>query len=270
MALRILVAITSFAGAAATGITGPLVWFSGPTLEQLMLGIGGFLIVELLLIYAVFDRSAPVFGRIFWKGPKDLFAISITFDDGPNEPYSSRILDILKSLDVKATFFVLGERAERFPDMVRRAVTEGHEIGNHTYNHEVLPLKSPSYIRDQIQKTTDLVEKISGARPRLFRAPHGWRNPWLNRSALTAGCTPVAWTLGVWDTDRPGADVIVQRTLKGLKNGCVLLFHDGCGTQHGADASQLVEALPVIVKEAQRLGYKFLKLSDMIQEASWR
>jgi peptidoglycan/xylan/chitin deacetylase (PgdA/CDA1 family) len=222
--------------------------------------------VEALLLYGIFDWKAPIFGRVFWKGSEDLHAISLTLDDGPNEPYTSQILDILKAFNIKATFFVIGENAEMFPDAVRRQLAEGHEIGNHTYNHDVLPLRPPRFISDQITKTNDVVERIAGVKPALFRSPHGWRNPWVNRCAAQAGCLPVAWTLGVWDTDRPGSDVIVRRTLKRLGGGCVLLLHDGRGTEHCADSSQVVAALPVLIRELQQSGYKFLKLSDMLKE----
>lgn len=223
-------------------------------------------LVETFLLYGTFERRAWVFGRIFWRARRDLDAISITFDDGPNEPYTSQILDVLKSLDVKATFFVIGMNVEAFPDAVRREVAEGHEIGNHTYDHGVLPLRSCQHIKNQLTKTGNIVEQIAGVKPMLFRAPHGWRNPWVNRCAGRVGCTAFAWTLGVWDTDLPGVDAIVERTLKGLTGGCVLLLHDGRDTEHGADASQLVRALPRIILGARQAGYRFLKLSELMME----
>jgi peptidoglycan/xylan/chitin deacetylase (PgdA/CDA1 family) len=266
MILRITAVVTLVSLLTALVAVGVISAFSIFRASRLLIFFCVMLSVDALLLYGIFDWKAPIFGRIFWKGPKDLHAISLTFDDGPNQPYTSQILDILKASNIKATFFVIGENAQTFPDAVKREIAEGHEIGNHTYNHGVLPLKDPRYITDQIDKTNDLVEKIAGVKPVLFRAPHGWRNPWVNRCAAQAGCLPVAWTLGVWDTDRPGADVIARRALRGLCDGCVLLLHDGCGTEHGADASQLVAALPAIIRGVQRSGYKFLKLSDMAKE----
>jgi peptidoglycan/xylan/chitin deacetylase (PgdA/CDA1 family) len=129
----------------------------------------------------------------------------------------------------------------------------------------VLPLKSPSRIEQEIEKTSEIVSRITGKRPTLFRAPHGWRNPWVGRVARKCGCTPVAWTLGVWDTDRPGADVIVHRTLKGIEDGCVLLVHDGRGAEENADSGQLVQALPLIITEFQRRGFRFVTLSELME-----
>jgi peptidoglycan-N-acetylglucosamine deacetylase len=265
--IKILVAVTviSLALAVLTSVAlSPFV-----PVAHSRFGIAGviFLLVEAILLFGVFEPRAPLFGRMFWRGAGDRRAVTLTFDDGPNEPYTSQILDILKTLDVKAAFFPIGKNAESFPETLRRAAAEGHEIGNHTYDHDLLPLKSARRIRDQIDRTSALIEAIIGHRPRFFRAPHGWRNPWVNGVAREAGCEPVAWTLGVWDTDRPGTEVIVRRTLKGLGNGCVLLVHDGRGTERGADASQMVAALPVIIDEARRAGYSFVALSDMMGHA---
>ena len=229
-----------------------------------------FTIGNSILLYGVFERRSPLFGKIIWKSANNNAAVSLTFDDGPHEPYTSQILDILARYNVKATFFTIGENAAQYPETVKRIVKEGHEIGNHTYTHDVLPLKLPRYICDQIRRTSDLIEYITGVRPVLFRAPHGWRNPWMNKIVKEEGCIPVAWTLGVWDTDRPGADKIITRTLKGVENGCILLLHDGRGVESKADSSQLVEALPIIIHRITEMGYIFLTLSKLIEEAPKR
>jgi peptidoglycan/xylan/chitin deacetylase (PgdA/CDA1 family) len=270
MRAKIVLAITLVSVAAAGLPAAAMAAFSRLGAEQVAWCCAGMLIVESVLLAGVFERRAPVFGPVFWRGRKDRRAVAITFDDGPNEPYTSQVLDILRLLGVPATFFVLGKNAARAPAAVKRAVREGHEIGNHGYDHGVLPMKGPSHIRDQIVTTSDLVEEVTGARPALFRPSHGWRNPWVNRTARKAGCLPVAWTLGVWDTDRPGAEKIVRRTLKGLRNGSIVLLHDGRGAETDADASQLVEALPTIIRTARDRGYRFVTVSDMVREASER
>lgn len=264
--LRVAAALTLIVGA----LTGMLVYVLKRlvSLNPRKLFLPVFLIGEAVLLFGVFERRAPVFGKVLWKKPCDPPAVALTFDDGPNEPYTSRLLDILKRQKVKATFFLLGQNAARYPGTVRRVAAEGHEIGNHTWNHEVLPLKSPGYIRDQIRWTSALIRAFTGISPRLFRAPHGWRNPFVNTIAREEGCIPAAWTLGVWDTDRPGAEVIVRRTLRGLRNGCILLVHDGRGVEPNPDSSQLVEALPKIIEESRRKGLRFLTLSEMMRGGS--
>lgn len=223
-----------------------------------------FLATETLLLLAVLERRAPVFGPIFWRGAPGHNRIALSFDDGPNEPFTSQVVEILKDKKAKATFFVIGDNCARFPEAVKRLADEGFEIGNHTWTHDVLPLKPPSRIREEIEKTSELIANITGRRPALFRAPHGWRNPWVNGIAREQGCTPVAWTLGVWDTDRPGAREILHRTLKGATDGCILLLHDGRGTEHGTDSSQLVEALPGIIDELRRRGFEFVTIPQML------
>jgi peptidoglycan-N-acetylglucosamine deacetylase len=223
--------------------------------------------LDSLLLYAVFERRAPVFGRIVSRGLPRSPAIAITFDDGPTEPYTSQILDVLRQFGAKATFFVLGARATHAPDVVRRAAREGHEIGNHTWDHAALPLRTPSAMRVTIRRTSDLVDALTGARPRVFRAPFGWRNPWLDTAARREGCQPIAWTVGVYDTDRPGVEAIVSRAIEGFVDGSIILLHDGRSLDPEPDASQVVEALPHILREAGRRGFRLLTVSELLAES---
>jgi peptidoglycan/xylan/chitin deacetylase (PgdA/CDA1 family) len=227
-----------------------------------------FFVCEGILAFGVFERRSPVFGPVFWKAGAGGNRVALTFDDGPNEPFTSQVLDILKERRVRATFFVIGSNCRRSPATLERLAWDGHEIGNHAWTHEVLPLKSPSLIEEEIRKTSDIIEKHTGRRPALFRAPHGWRNPWTNAISRRCGCTPVAWTLGVWDTDRPGAAAIASRTLKGVRDGCIILLHDGRGVEEGADSSQLIEALPQIIDEIHRRGFRAVALSQLMETAS--
>lgn len=219
-----------------------------------------FLFVTAVLLYATFRERAPLFGLAIYRGNRHRQEIAITFDDGPSFPYTCRILDILRERGVIAAFFVVGERVKSSPDLIRRALTEGHTVGNHTYTHQILPLKGPSVIRREIEQTEEaIVSAAGGFRPRLFRAPHGWRNPFVNPIVRRCGYLLVAWTLGVWDTDCPGTEEIVGRSLSGLRNGCILLLHDGGGDRH-----QTVDALPAIIDGARRRGYRIVPLERLI------
>lgn len=223
--------------------------------------------LDALLLYAIFERRAPVFGRIVSRGRPRSPAIAITFDDGPTEPYTSQILDVLRQFGARATFFVLGARAQQAPALVRRAAQEGHEIGNHTWDHAALPLRTPSAMRVTIRRTSDLVDNITGVRPRVFRAPFGWRNPWLDSAARREGCEPIAWTVGVYDTDRPGVEAIVSRAIEGFVDGSIILLHDGRSFDPEPDASQVVDALPLILREAQQRGFRLLTVSELLAES---
>lgn len=222
-----------------------------------------------VVLVGMLERRAPIFGRVFWRGAPGRRQVALTFDDGPSS-HTPAILDALAVLGVKATFFVLGVNAERHPDVVTRAAREGHDIGNHGLDHRVLPLAGPASIRDQIARTSAIIERLTGRKPSLFRASHGWRNPWVNGAARRQGLRVVGWTLGVWDTDRPGGDVIVQRTIAGVGPGCVLLLHDGRGIEAEPDATQVVQALPAIVGGLRQQGYELVTLSSLIRQTEQR
>jgi len=261
-----IVVVSSLVTAGTVGALAFLAQRLSPSAVPLRVWVWSAIALDALVIHAVFERRAPLWGRIVSRGRPRTPAIAITFDDGPTEPYTSQILDALRAGGARATFFVLGARAEVAPDVVRRAASEGHEIGNHTWDHAALPLRTPSAMRQTIGRTSDLVERITGTRPRVFRAPFGWRNPWLDRAARKEGCEPIAWTVGVYDTDRPGVDAIVDRAIEGFVDGSILLLHDGRSLDPEPDASQVVEAVPRIVREARRQGLRLLTVSELLAE----
>jgi len=181
----------------------------------------------------------------------------LTFDDGPNPEATPLILDALEARGVRATFFILGRHAEQWPDLVKRVVDAGHAIGNHGYFHRKLHFKSPSYVRTDLTLGTQAIERASGYHPRFFRAPHGFRSPWVTSIARSLGQRTVGWSFGVWDSDRPGADVIVDRILSKTEPGSILLLHDGDGYDPHGDRAQTAQAVPVIVDRLLAEGYRF-------------
>jgi peptidoglycan/xylan/chitin deacetylase (PgdA/CDA1 family) len=193
-------------------------------------------------------------------------AVALTFDDGPTEPYTVQILSVLRAYNARATFFVLGARAVAQPSGLKRAVADGHEIGNHTWDHQPLPLRSPAFVEETIRRTSDAIEQIAGVRPRIFRPPFGWRSPWVSEVARREGCETIAWTVGVKDTNRPGASVIVDRSIAGLQDGAIILLHDGRSFDPNPDASQVVAALPAILREIRRRGMRTLTISELLAE----
>lgn len=258
-----IVAVMTALAATATAALGLLARVAGASAPLRVWVVVG-VVLDAVLLVATFDPRAPLWGRVPARAGARTRAIAITFDDGPTEPYTSQILDVLRAFDARATFFVLGARAAMAPAVLRRAVAEGHELANHTWDHRALPLMDSAAIGATIRRTSDEVEGATGIRPRLFRAPFGWRNPWVNRAARAEGCEAVAWTIGVHDTDRPGADLISARSIAGLEPGVILLLHDGRSFDPNPDASQVVAALPAILREAGRRGLKAVTLSDLL------
>jgi peptidoglycan/xylan/chitin deacetylase (PgdA/CDA1 family) len=215
-----------------------------------------------LASHGTWHRNSWVFGPALARLPGTADVVSITFDDGPNPRATPLILDILRREKVHATFFVLGRHAERWPELVRRMADEGHQLGNHGYWHRKLHRHTPAYIRDDLTRGTEEIERASGVRPRHFRAPHGFRNPWVTPIARSLGQQTVGWSLGVWDSARPGADEIVRRALDGLRAGSILLLHDGDGYDADGDRMQTAEALPRIIDGLRARGLSLATLPD--------
>jgi peptidoglycan/xylan/chitin deacetylase (PgdA/CDA1 family) len=216
-----------------------------------------------LAAHGTWHRNSWLFGPVLRRLPADGNAVSITFDDGPNPVATPRILDTLRDLDVRATFFVLGRHADQWPELVRRMAAEGLQLGNHGYWHRKLHRRTPGYVRDDLARGTAAIERASGGvRPRVFRAPHGFRNPWVTPIAASLGQRTVGWSLGVWDSARPGAAEIARRALTGLHAGSILLLHDGDGYDAEGDRTQTAEALPVIIRGLRDRGLTFTTLPE--------
>ena len=211
-------------------------------------------------VHGAFHRNSPFFGRALGKIESDRKVVALTFDDGPNPNATPLILDTLAEKGVRATFFVLGSHAERWPELVRRISHEGHQIGNHGYFHRKLQFKSPFYVSRDIRLGIRAIKRAGVAAPRYFRAPHGFRSPWTTPIASSYGERTVGWSLGVWDSDRPGVDEIVRRTIEGVVPGSIVLLHDGDGYNPDGDRLQTAAALPRIIDALKDEGYEFQTL----------
>jgi len=216
-----------------------------------------------LAAHGTWHRNSWLFGPVLNRLPASSNAVAITFDDGPNPDATPRILDVLREQGVSATFFVLGRHAERWPGLVRRMTEEGHQLGNHGYWHRKLHRRLPSYVRADLTRGTEaIVQASGGVRPRVFRAPHGFRNPWVTPIAASLGQRTIGWSLGVWDSARPGASEIARRALNGLHAGSILLLHDGDGYDPDGDRLQTAEALPMIIRGLRDRGLQFTTLPE--------
>jgi peptidoglycan/xylan/chitin deacetylase (PgdA/CDA1 family) len=212
------------------------------------------------VVHGAFHRNSKVFGPVLGHLPTDDHLVALTFDDGPNPDATPRILDTLGELGVRATFFVLGRHAERWPELVHRTVADGHQLGNHGYFHEKLHLKSPFYVKRDLELGKRAIERAGSISPRFFRAPHGFRSPWVSWIAGSMGERTIGWSLGVWDSDQPGVTAIVDRTMEGVRPGSIVLLHDGDGYNADGNRMQTAAALPRIIKGLRDRGYEFVTL----------
>jgi peptidoglycan/xylan/chitin deacetylase (PgdA/CDA1 family) len=197
--------------------------------------------------------SGVTFSRVAVSQPY----IAITFDDGPHPKNTPRLLDMLRERNIKATYYVIGRNVDLYPNVLRRTVSEGHEIGNHTYTHPILSKLSDSAVRDELTKCRDAVARAAGVQPRTMRPPYGAllqrQREWV-RAELNY--PTIMWSVDPLDWKRPGAGVITSRILSGTTPGAIVLAHDlHAGT---------VDAMPATLDGLLSKGYKFVTVSQLL------
>jgi peptidoglycan/xylan/chitin deacetylase (PgdA/CDA1 family) len=216
------------------------------------------------LALGVYYPNNWLFGRVIGRGPRSGRTAYLTFDDGPNPTATDRILETLAAQGVPAAFFMVGAHVQRHPDIARRVVAAGHEVGNHTQHHVKLHVRGPHRIRRELEEAHGAITMLAGSSPRAFRAPHGYRNPFVAPATHRLGYRVFGWTFGVWDSARPGADEIRRRVQTHLRPGAIVLLHDGDGYDPDGDRSQTAAALPGIIQDARNAGYAFRPLAELL------
>jgi peptidoglycan/xylan/chitin deacetylase (PgdA/CDA1 family) len=181
--------------------------------------------------------------------------VALTFDDGPDPVYTPKLLDLLREKGVKATFFVIGKRADQYPEIVRRAWAEGHLVGNHTWSHYPLfCFLMPGRLRAEIDRCSESIRRSCGSLPRFFRSPVGLRHPLLAPYLEKAGLEYISWSIRTLDTFTTDSAVLVQRILSRAASGDIILLHDHL--PRGTDA--MLQALPQVIDELKARGFEFV------------
>jgi uncharacterized protein (TIRG00374 family) len=224
-------------------------------------------LVLMAVAWATFTPNARLFGKVVGIGTTPQPMVAITFDDGPSPEWTPGVLDALRDSGARATFFALGRQVRAHPDIARRIVDEGHELASHGDDHSLLVFAGPRAIVHQFRAAESaLSDAADGRVTKLFRAPHGFRNPFVSAIAGQEGYRMVGWHGAVFDTARPGVDAIVARCRNVLRPGAILLLHDGDGSGHGGDRGQTVEAVPHIVASARERGLEPVTVSQLASE----
>ena len=230
-----------------------------------------FILCIILMFFSLNEVQADLYkkrnkiGIVYWHGDAEQNKISLTFDDGPNPIYTPKILDILKEYNIKATFFLIGKNVEAFPEIAKRIAQENHSIGNHTYSHPELLLKKKEQIRYQIKKAEEAIIKATGIKPHLFRPPYGLDDPAVFLEVEKLGYAIVKWSVSAGNGRKdPEAEKITQKILSTTKNGAIILMHDGERLIRNVDRSQLVKALPIIIKTLKQQGYEFVTIDELL------
>jgi peptidoglycan/xylan/chitin deacetylase (PgdA/CDA1 family) len=189
--------------------------------------------------------------------------VALTFDDGPDPAVTPLVLDQLHEADARATFFCVGQRAEVEPALVEEIVRRGHRVENHSFRHsKVFSFYHPQRLARDIEQTQRVLERLSGHRPRFFRAPAGIRSPWLDLILARRHLHLVSWTRRGFDTVDRDPSRVAGRLIDGLSAGDVLVLHDGDCARDGSGRPVVLEALPRVLDELHRQGLRSVALPD--------
>jgi peptidoglycan-N-acetylglucosamine deacetylase len=192
----------------------------------------------------------------FMRGDTKKKWIALTFDDGPHPAYTPKLLDILKQYNAKATFFVVGEMAEKSPDLVKAEIAAGHSVGNHTYHHVNLTKIPKEDVAVEIKACGDVIKGITGVAPHLFRPPGGDYNKQVAMVSEAEGYKMILWTDDPADYASPGDKVIRVRLLDRVSNGGIILIHDG--------VQETVDVLPKILQTLKDKGFELVTIDEMM------
>ena len=217
---------------------------------------------------AGYQSMAPTgqwYGKAFIGLGRGAKQLALTYDDGPNDPHTLRLLEVLAKHDVRATFFLIGRYVQQRPDIAREVAKAGHAIGNHTFSHPLLIFKPASEIRAQMETCERVLNDAVGEHSKLFRPPFGGRRPAVFRIARQLGLEPVMWNVTGYDWNAPPAAVIEGKVSRQIRGGNVILLHDGGHKQMGADRAQTVIATDNLITRYQSQGYGFATICQMLE-----
>jgi peptidoglycan-N-acetylglucosamine deacetylase len=220
-------------------------------------------------VAAGYQSMAPTgqwYGHTFTGLAPGTKQLALTYDDGPNDPHTLRLLEVLAKHDVRVTFFLIGRYVRQHPEIAREVVKAGHVVGNHTFKHPLLTLKSASEVRRELTDCRSALQDAIGEHSNLFRPPFGGRRPAVLRVARELGLEPVMWNVTGYDWNAPPSAAIEQKVSKQIRGGDVVLLHDGGHKQMGADRSQTILATDHLIARYQSEGYKFATILEMMSQ----
>jgi len=231
-----------------------------------MLGVALTAVSTAAAVVVGYQSMAPTgqwYGQTFTGLAPGSRRIALTYDDGPNDPHTLRLLEVLAKHDVRATFFLIGCYVQQRPEIAREIVQAGHIVGNHTFTHPLLIFKREAEIREEISQCRAALQDAIGQDSNLFRPPFGGRRPAVLRVVRELGLEPIMWNVTGYDWNAPQASVIERKVAKQVRGGDVILLHDGGHKQMGADRSNTVTATDHLIARYKSEGYEFLSIPQM-------
>jgi peptidoglycan/xylan/chitin deacetylase (PgdA/CDA1 family) len=204
------------------------------------------------------------FGRAFCRAQRGSKQVALTFDDGPNDPHTLHLLDVLARHNVHATFFLIGRYVRQRPDIVAEIARRGHILANHTFTHPLLTFQSTSRVRSEMIQCRDAIHEAAGGHSNLFRPPWGGRRPAVFRIARQLGLEPVMWNITGYDWKAPSPEYIECKVSPKIRGGAVILLHDGGHASFGTDRSATVTAVDRVLARHLAEGYRFVTVPEMM------
>ena len=222
--------------------------------------------VSVALFCIFFDEAWLVRKNTIFRVDTHDKVVALTFDDGPSPVWTPKILDELKKANIKATFFMLGEHVAKYPEIARRVAQEGHEIGNHTYDHHVLLYYKLDELTKEIKDTERIIQKTTGQTTRYFRPPKAWLTNEEKKKIESLGYKVVLWSLNSKDWVTFDDKYIVRYIVRNIRAGDIILFHDSGGVfgTEGGNRHETVITIPRLVKKLTEKGYKFVTISELL------
>lgn len=229
----------------------------------------GLPVVGFLLIFISYFEYHGIGSQdgVMRRGPHEN-VVAITFDDGPNPIYTPQILDILKEKDVKATFFVVGLHVKKYPEIARRIVAEGHDIGNHTYTHKDLVPSTRRMVLAQVHKTDHVIKHVTGVATNLFRPPRGIYSSAVRKLLVDEERYHfILWSVSSTDWRKISPGNILKRVARYTRPGAILLFHDSGALirREGGSRENTVESLGMVIDYLRGKGYEIMPITEMIR-----
>jgi peptidoglycan/xylan/chitin deacetylase (PgdA/CDA1 family) len=204
------------------------------------------------------------FGRAFCSLPRGTKQIALTFDDGPNDPHTSNLLEVLSKHNVAATFFMIGRYVQQRPDIALQVKDQGHVVANHTFTHPFLTFEPLAKVTKELEQCRDALNNAVGEHSNLFRPPWGARRPAVLRTARQLGLEPIMWSVTGFDWDAPSAEYIEKKVTRQVGGGDVILLHDGGHKAFGTDRSYTVKVLEPLLTRYKAEGYEFVTIPSMM------
>ncbi|MGA2775699.1 MAG: polysaccharide deacetylase family protein [Candidatus Omnitrophota bacterium] len=229
-------------------------------------------VVVILLVLAMaafcvfFDEAVIVRKDTFYRARIQDKVVALTFDDGPSEEWTPKILDVLNKYGVKATFFMIGEHVLQYPEIAKRVAKEGHEIGNHTFDHHVLVYYKPQELVEEIKKAEKAIEETTNRKTVLLRPPKAWVTSPEKIIINKLGYKIILWSLNSKDWVNFDDKYIVRYLMHNIKPGDIILFHDSGGvfTTEGGNRSETIKAVGRLIEKLRDKGYRLATVSELL------